>query len=138
MPGTRTGPPSWSAACSGVPDEARWHERHRDPATACAASAAAVPGDKEGSGTSGERTLRVNPITCTGHGMCAELLPELIRLDPWGYPILSSTRCPAPLAGSRQAGGAACPTLALLMDGGGRPAPVSGRSVVARSRALAP
>ena len=32
--------------------------------------------------------LRVNPITCKGHGMCAELLPELIKLDPWGYPIV--------------------------------------------------
>ena len=26
-------------------------------------------------------TLRVNPINCTGHGVCAELLPELITLD---------------------------------------------------------
>ena len=32
--------------------------------------------------------LRVNPIACTGHGVCAELLPELIKLDPWGYPLL--------------------------------------------------
>ena len=23
-------------------------------------------------------TLKVNPINCTGHGVCAELLPELI------------------------------------------------------------
>lgn len=32
--------------------------------------------------------LRVNPIACTGHGVCAELLPEFIRLDPWGFPIV--------------------------------------------------
>ena len=32
--------------------------------------------------------LRVNPITCEAHGMCAELLPERIALDEWGYPIL--------------------------------------------------
>jgi ferredoxin len=25
--------------------------------------------------------LRVNPIACEAHGLCAELLPELIRLD---------------------------------------------------------
>ena len=25
--------------------------------------------------------LRVNPIACEAHGECAELLPELIRLD---------------------------------------------------------
>ena len=36
--------------------------------------------------------LRVNPIACTGHGMCAELLPELITLDPWGYPLLTPRR----------------------------------------------
>ena len=33
-------------------------------------------------------TLRVNPINCTGHGVCAEVLPELISLDEWGYPII--------------------------------------------------
>ena len=38
--------------------------------------------------------LRVNPIACTAHGMCAELLPELIELDPWGYPILLSAVIP--------------------------------------------
>ena len=38
-------------------------------------------------------TLRVNPIACAGHGMCAELLPEIIELDPWGYPILASPEC---------------------------------------------
>ena len=26
-------------------------------------------------------TLRVNPIACTGHGVCAELQPELITAD---------------------------------------------------------
>ena len=33
-------------------------------------------------------TLRVNPIACTGRAVCAELLPELIAMDPWGYPIV--------------------------------------------------
>jgi len=32
--------------------------------------------------------LRVEPITCHAHGICQELLPELIRLDEWGYPII--------------------------------------------------
>jgi ferredoxin len=39
--------------------------------------------------------LRVDPIACTGHGFCSELLPELIRLDDWGYPILED----APISG---------------------------------------
>jgi ferredoxin len=29
-------------------------------------------------------THRVDPIACDGHGLCAELLPEHIRLDDWG------------------------------------------------------
>ena len=39
--------------------------------------------------------LRVDPIACTGHGICAELLPEMIYLDDWGYPILSDRPVPA-------------------------------------------
>jgi ferredoxin len=60
--------------------------------------------------------LRVNPIACTGHGMCAELLPELIKLDPWGYPLLAGARVPRELADHAKRAAAACPTLALLTD----------------------
>ena len=58
--------------------------------------------------------LRVNPIASTGHGLCAELLPELIRLDPWGYPLLADTAIPPELADHAKRAAAACPTLALL------------------------
>ena len=60
--------------------------------------------------------LRVNPIACTGHGVCAELLPELIELDPWGYPILRSTTVPSALIAHARRAAATCPTLALLLD----------------------
>jgi len=60
--------------------------------------------------------LRVNPIACTGHGLCAELLPELIKLDPWGYPLLADTPVPRELADHAKRAAAACPTLALLTD----------------------
>ena len=30
--------------------------------------------------------LKVDPIACDGHGLCAELLPELVTLDDWGFP----------------------------------------------------
>ena len=36
--------------------------------------------------------LQVDRIRCDGYGMCAELLPELIELDDWGYPILTTGR----------------------------------------------
>ncbi len=60
--------------------------------------------------------MRVNPIACDGHGMCAELLPELIELDPWGYPILAATAVPRGLLDHARRAAAACPTLALLVD----------------------
>jgi len=34
------------------------------------------------------RRLRVNPILCDGAGFCAEIAPELIALDEWGFPIV--------------------------------------------------
>lgn len=35
------------------------------------------------------RRLRLDPIRCSGHGMCAALYPEGITLDDWGYPMLA-------------------------------------------------
>ena len=60
--------------------------------------------------------LRVNPIACTAHGMCAELLPEVIELDPWGYPILLTPIVPPGVLDHAKRAVDACPTLALLMD----------------------
>ena len=59
--------------------------------------------------------LRINPIACTGHGMCAELLPEIIELDPWGYPLLTSPTVPDGLADHAKRAVEACPRLALLI-----------------------
>ena len=41
--------------------------------------------------------LRVNPIRCDAYGNCAELLPELIELDEWGYPIIDDRAVPREL-----------------------------------------
>jgi ferredoxin len=60
--------------------------------------------------------VRVNPITCEAHGLCAELLPELIRLDDWGYPIIDVADVPADLIGLARRAVDACPTLALLIE----------------------
>jgi ferredoxin len=32
--------------------------------------------------------LRLDPTRCDGAGYCAEIVPELIGLDDWGYPIV--------------------------------------------------
>ena len=60
--------------------------------------------------------LRVNPIACTAHGMCAELLPEIIRLDPWGYPILAAGELDEELLSVARRAVASCPTLALVLE----------------------
>ena len=60
--------------------------------------------------------LRVDPIACTGHGACAELLPELIALDDWGYPIVDPGVVPAELEAHARRAVAACPTLALVLQ----------------------
>lgn len=69
------------------------------------------------SGAPGPTTLRlsVDPIGCTGHGLCAELLPELIALDRWGYPVLAAQPVPANLAGRARRAVTDCPALALKL-----------------------
>jgi ferredoxin len=60
------------------------------------------------------KRLAVDPIRCDAHGICAELLPELVRLDDWGYPMVSPDPVPAALEGHARRAVSACPTLALL------------------------
>jgi ferredoxin len=72
--------------------------------------------------------VRVNPIACEAHGMCAELLPERVVLDEWGYPIVDD----APLHGSQVEhairAARACPTFALLVQRDKASARSGGRS----------
>ena len=60
--------------------------------------------------------LRVNPVACEAHALCVELLPELIRLDDWGYPIIDSEHVPPGLMGLAERAVDACPTLALVIE----------------------
>ena len=60
-------------------------------------------------------TLTVNPIACQAHGACAELLPELIDLDEWGYPLITGSTVPKNLIRPARQTAAACPALALKL-----------------------
>jgi ferredoxin len=60
--------------------------------------------------------LKVNPIACEAHGMCAEVLPELIALDDWGYPIIDERTIPPELLDHARRAAQACPTFALLIE----------------------
>jgi ferredoxin len=64
-------------------------------------------------------TLRVDPIACDAHGLCAELLPEWIALDDWGYPIVRSEALPRELMEHARRAVDACPVLALRLERAG-------------------
>ena len=59
--------------------------------------------------------LLVNPIACVGHGACAELLPELVTLDEWGYPVIDPGPLPPGLERPARRAVSACPALALRL-----------------------
>jgi ferredoxin len=62
-----------------------------------------------------DETLQIDRIRCDGHGLCAELLPELIALDDWGYPIVKGGAVPAGLVDHARRAVDACPVLALRL-----------------------
>ncbi|MGX7826511.1 ferredoxin [Actinokineospora sp. 24-640] len=59
--------------------------------------------------------IEVDMIACDGHGVCAELLPERIGLDEWGYPVIDSTAVPPELGRHARRAVALCPRLALRL-----------------------
>ncbi|MEP6814441.1 MAG: ferredoxin [Marmoricola sp.] len=63
------------------------------------------------------RRLHIDRTRCDGHGACAELLPELLKLDEWGFPIVhGSDRDPSVPRGLEQLAQRAvkaCPLMAL-------------------------
>jgi ferredoxin len=67
-------------------------------------------------------TLAVDRIVCDGYGICAELLPELIDLDDWGYPIISPEPVKPNLRDHAQRAVAMCPVLALSLRSAPGPA----------------
>ena len=60
--------------------------------------------------------LRVNAIDCAAHGLCAELLPERVRLDEWGYPVVDDPEVPPELVEHARRAANQCPMLALRLD----------------------
>lgn len=61
--------------------------------------------------------LHVDPTRCDGFGYCAEIFPEGIFLDDWGFPILDASD----IATARDAKNARravrhCPRAALFID----------------------
>jgi ferredoxin len=63
--------------------------------------------------------LHVDWTRCDGHGVCAELLPELLDRDDWGFPIAHSRQrepeVPETLLDHARHAVRSCPLMALRL-----------------------
>jgi NADH:ubiquinone oxidoreductase subunit F (NADH-binding)/ferredoxin len=87
---------------------------------------------------SGEARLAIDWTRCRGHGLCAQVVPELVQLDGQGYPVMLDMPVPPWLEHHAWRAVNMCPELALRLvpadpeapDGGGTvagPPPAPGR-----------
>ncbi len=59
--------------------------------------------------------LRVDWTRCDAHGLCAELLPEAIGVDDWGYPIVADRDLARAVMPAARRAVANCPLRALSL-----------------------
>lgn len=63
--------------------------------------------------------LHIDWTRCDGHGSCAELLPELLDVDDWGFPLSRSGAkepdVPRALAEHAEHAVRSCPLMALTL-----------------------
>ncbi len=71
--------------------------------------------------------LNIDRIACDGRGICAELLPELLALDDWGYPIVRNAEVQPELLDLAHRAVGACPVLAFRLFESPTPARPSAR-----------
>ncbi len=57
----------------------------------------------------------VDPAACDGFGYCAEMLPELLSLDEWGFPIVTGTDVPDELLKVARQAARLCPRRAVFL-----------------------
>jgi ferredoxin len=76
-----------------------------------------MPGyqDAEESIPSGEKIF-VDWTLCQGHGLCADIVPELIRINPDGYPSVADAVVPTHMRGRAQRAVRRCPALAMRIE----------------------
>jgi ferredoxin len=65
-----------------------------------------------------DQQMVVDRIKCDGHGVCADLFPEMIALDDWGYPIIDPRAVPMHLLQHARRAVKGCPMLALHLQAG--------------------
>jgi ferredoxin len=70
-----------------------------------------------------DQAVAIDRIKCDGYGSCAELLPEMIDLDDWGYPIIRPGAIPEHLLPHARMAVDTCPVLALRLVEAARATP---------------
>ena len=60
--------------------------------------------------------LAIDWTRCDGHGLCAQVLPQAVRLDEWGYPIIEDRVVARIEPVEVRRAVALCPALALSFD----------------------
>ena len=59
--------------------------------------------------------ISIDPVACEAYGYCAELLPEAIVLDEWGYPMVDGAPLPADLVALATRAVRDCPRRAIAL-----------------------
>jgi ferredoxin len=66
-----------------------------------------------------EKRLHIDWTACAGRGHCVELLPELLDVDDWGYPVPRdgerNPTIPSTLLANAAYAVTSCPRLALSL-----------------------
>ena len=60
--------------------------------------------------------ILIDPVACDAYGYCAELLPEAITVDEWGYPIVDGHPLPAELVNAARRAARDCPRRAIMVQ----------------------
>ena len=60
--------------------------------------------------------ILLDPVACDAYGYCAELLPEAISLDEWGYPMVDGRPLPPELVGAAKRAARDCPRRAITLQ----------------------
>jgi ferredoxin len=59
--------------------------------------------------------LRLDPLRCDAQGVCAEVFPEWITYDDWGYPIIRPDAIPRHLREHACRAVSNCPRAAITL-----------------------
>jgi ferredoxin len=60
--------------------------------------------------------ITIDPAACDGFGYCVEMLPEVLSLDEWGFPIVADGKIPDNLLRTARQAVQFCPRRALRLE----------------------